>query len=60
MSSDALEVFQLLNKNEVGSTRAAFYEAHAIVLESQGKYQEANRVYEKGISMYASSFVKIN
>ena len=51
--SDPLDTFAFLHKQRIGETRACLYEAHSIVLETQGKYQEATKVYEKGFQMRA-------
>ncbi len=51
MQAEPIEMFNYLHKNKIGETRACLYEAHAIVLETQGKYQEATAIYEKGFKM---------
>lgn len=52
-ANQPVEIFSFLQENSIGIYRACLYEAHAIVLETQGRYQEATEVYEKGIKMYA-------
>lgn len=49
MCAEPLEVFHFMNSNKIGEFVALFYEAWAIVLETQNDFQGALRIYDLGI-----------
>merc|ERR1712130_110555 len=49
MLSNPGEMFQYLSNKEIGTEHALFYRAHALILESEGKYKEADESFKLGI-----------
>lgn len=55
MSTDPLEIFNYMVQNEIGSSQALRYTAHAAVLEMKGDFAGADGVFQSGIQLYVRS-----
>lgn len=49
---DPGDIFKFLRSNGIGCNLALFYEAWALVLESKGRHQDADQIFQEGINLY--------
>lgn len=50
MCREPMEIFQFLQKKDIGQKYSLFYEAFSTFLELRGRYTEAMNVFQKGIA----------
>ncbi|TFK75247.1 hypothetical protein BDN72DRAFT_955245 [Pluteus cervinus] len=55
----ALDMYEDLETNGIGTSFSMFYEEYAKLLETHGKYQEADRVYSRGLDHLARPIARL-
>ncbi|KAJ1563058.1 hypothetical protein HK405_003170 [Cladochytrium tenue] len=53
------DVFKYLSVNEIGTQTALFYEEYAELLESLGRFKEAEEVYDRGVRRKAAPLERL-